>query len=120
MFRGIAKYQLVQGFIRKFVTHSCMGVPATTNVRAVQEGVTSIIVSWSPSSDTTGYRISYTSPGPTSGSVNVSGGSTDHYLLSGLQNGISYNISIVATSYHSFPSESVVINGVGKAVFIHR
>ena len=85
-------------------------------MRAVQEGVTSIRVSWSPSSDATGYRISYTSPGPTSGSVNVSGGSTDHYLLSGLQNGISYNISIEAVS-EKFNSETMVVMniGLGKA-----
>ena len=62
---------------------------------AVQEGPTSIQVSWNPPSplgDTTGYIIYYS--GGSSGSVNVSGGSTDNYLLTGLQNGDSYNISI--------------------------
>ena len=77
---------------------------------AVQEGLTSIQVSWSPPTplgDTTGYRIYYS--GGSSGSVIVSGGSTDNYLLTGLQNGESYTISIVATSQH-LPSESVVHN----------
>ena len=66
---------------------------------AVQEGLTSIRVSWSPPTplgDTTGYRISYT--GGSSGSVNVSGGSTDNYLLTGLRNGATYTITIVGTS----------------------
>ena len=74
---------------------------------AVQEGPTSIRVSWSPPTplgDTTGYRIYYS--GGSSGSVNVSDGSTDNYLLTGLQNGESYTISIVATSQH-LPSESI-------------
>ena len=74
---------------------------------AVQEGLTSIRVSWSPPTplgDTTGYRIYYS--GGSSGSVDVSGGSTDNYPLTGLQNGESYTISIVATSQH-FPSQSI-------------
>ena len=83
---------------------------APTSVMAVQEGLTSIRVSWSPPTplgDTTGYRIYYS--GGRSGSEDVSGGSTDNYLLTGLQNGESYTISIVATSQH-LPSESVVHN----------
>ena len=80
---------------------------APTNLMAVQEGPTSIRVSWSPPTplgDTTGYRIYYS--GGTSGSVNVSDGSIDNYPLTGFQNGESYTISIVATSQH-FPSESI-------------
>ena len=38
--------------------------------------------------------------------MDVSGGSTDNHLLTGLQNGASYTISIVGTSEH-FPSEEV-------------
>ena len=78
---------------------------------AVQEGLTSIRVSWSPPTplgDTTGYRIYY-SDSDSSDSVDVSGGSTDNYLLTGLQNGEKYTISIVATSQH-LPSESVTGN----------
>ena len=81
---------------------------APTSVMAVQEGPTSIRVSWSPPTplgDTTGYRIYYS--GGSSGSEDVSGVFTDNYLLTGLQNGDSYTISIVATSQHFF-SESIV------------
>ena len=85
--------------------HPVASVP--TNLMAVQEGLTSIQVSWSPPTtlaDTTGYRIYYS--GGSSGSVDVSDGSTDNYLLTGLQNGESYTISIVATSQH-LPSMTI-------------
>ena len=80
-----------------------------TGLTAVQEGPTSIRVSWTPSSGATGYRIDYTSSDDTSGNVTVSGGSTDNYLLTGLTNGDTYTISIVATSEQSAsdPSDSV-------------
>ena len=80
---------------------------APTNLMAVQEGP-SIRVSWNPPTplgDTTGYRIYY-SGGGGSGSEDISNGSTDNYLLTGLQNGESYDISLVATSQH-LPSESI-------------
>ena len=80
---------------------------APTNLRAVQEGPTGIRVSWTPPTplrDTTGYRIYYS--GGSSGSVDVSGGSTDNHLLTGLQNEASYTISIVGTSEH-LPSDRV-------------
>ena len=76
---------------------------APTNLTAVQEGPTSIQVSWTPPTplgDTTGYRIYYS--GGSNGSVDVSGGSTDSHLLADLQIGASYNISIVGTSEHFF------------------
>ena len=68
---------------------------------AVQEGATGIQVSWTPPTplgDTTGYRIYYSSG--SSGSVDISGGSTDNHTLTGLQNGASYTISIVGASEH--------------------
>ena len=80
---------------------------APTNLMAVQEGPTGIRVSWTPPTplgDTIGYRIYYS--GGSSGSVDVSGGSTDNHLLTGLQNGVSYTISIVSTSEH-LPSDRV-------------
>ena len=80
---------------------------APTSLMAVQEGPTGIQVSWTPPTplgDTTGYRIYYS--GGSSGSVNVSGGSTDNHLLTGLQNRASYTISIVGTSEH-LPSDRV-------------
>ena len=82
------------------ITHISVA-SAPTNVRAVQEGLTSVRVSWSPPTplgDTTGYRIYYS--GNNSGHVNVTDGSTDNVLLPGLQNGSIYTISIVATSLH--------------------
>ena len=73
---------------------------------AVQTGPTSIRVTWTPPTplgDTTGYIISYTNDDDSdSGSVTVSGGSTDMETLTGLQNGDTYTISIVATSQHFF------------------
>ena len=92
---------------------------APTNVMAVQEGLTSIRVSWTPSSDATGYILSYTGGG-SSDSVTVSGGSTDNYLLTGLVMDASYTISIIATSQH-FSSHAVelqVIITLGEALLI--
>ena len=42
--------------------------------------------------------------------MDVSGGSTDNYLLSGLVMGATYNISIVATSqhFHSGRMEAII------------
>ena len=74
---------------------------------AVQEGLTSIRVSWTPSSGATGYIISYTGGG-SSDSVTVSGGSADNYLLTGLMMEASYTISIVATS-QQLSSDAVVV-----------
>ena len=86
---------------------------APTSVMAVQEGLTSIRVSWSPPTplgDTTGYRIYYIYSGGSSGSEDVSDGSTYNYLLTGLQNGASYNIYIVASSQHLFSVDMVALD----------
>ena len=92
---------------------------APTNLMVVQEGLTSVRVSWSPPSplgDSTGYRISYS--GGSSGSVDVSDGSTDNYLLTGLHNGASYSISIMGTSQHlpgdSLEQKFTIGNNTGK------
>ena len=77
-----------------------LGTSPPTDVTAVQSGPTSIIVSWSPSSDANGYTIDYDIIGGDSDSVDISDGSTDtltHSLMN-LQNGNTYTISIVATS----------------------
>ena len=74
---------------------------------AVQEGPTGIRVLWTPPTPlrfTSGYRICYS--GGSSGSVHVSYGSTDNYLLTGLQNRTHYSFSIMGTSNH-FSSEHV-------------
>ena len=88
-----------------------LGPEAPTGVTAVQDGPTSITVSWSPSSDATGYTISYTGGG-SSGSETVSGGDTNSYTLTGLTNGQTYTISIVATS-NNLPSDTVTAMAVG-------
>ena len=74
----------------------CTGTSPPSDVEAVQHGPTSIIVTWTASSDATGYRISYTSDSD-SGSREV-GGSATSLTLSDLKNGETYSISIVATS----------------------
>ena len=79
----------------------------------VHESPTGIRVSWTPPTqlgDTTGYKIYYS--GGSSGSEDVSGGSTHNHLLIDLQNGARYNISIVGTSAH-LPSERVEYNIIG-------
>ena len=81
---------------------------APTDLTAVQEGLTSIRVSWTPSSGATGYTISYTGGG-SSDSVTVSGGSTDERLLTDLVKEASYTISIVATSSQTLPSDALVV-----------
>ena len=80
---------------------------APTNVMAVQEGPTGIRVSWTPPTplgNTTGYRIYYS--GGSNNGVDVSGDSSNNSLLSDLQNGANYMISIVGTSDH-LPSDLV-------------
>ena len=55
----------------------------------VQDGPTSVRVTWTPPSplgDTTGYRISYTERGGSSGHVDVDGGKTKTHTLMGLTN----------------------------------
>ena len=88
-----------------------------TNLSLVQEGLGSVRVSWSPPTplgDTTGYRIYYS--GSSSGSVDVSGGSTDNHLVTSLQSGAGYTITIVATSLH-LPSERIAAAiTLGKAI----
>ena len=85
---------------------------------AVQDGPTSITVTWTPPSPLdgiTGYTISYTG-GSSSGSETVSGGDTNSYTLTGLTNGQTYTISIVATSsgLSSAPVQATVGLGMLK------
>ena len=79
-------------------------------MRAVQDGPTTIVISWTPSSDATGYRIYYTGTGGHNGtSENLSGGSHNSHSIASLQNGQTYTVSLVATS-HGTPSTAVVID----------
>ena len=70
---------------------------APTNVAAVQESVNSVLVTWGPSSDAAGYKISYNSSGGDSGNVTLDDSTTSH-TLTGLQNGETYFISVEAIS----------------------
>ena len=91
-----------------------------TGVRAVQDGPTSIRVTWTPPSplgDTTGYRISFSGES-SSDSVSVNGESS-YIILANLESGKIYTISIVATSSH-LPSEPVMTAPValGKSLYV--
>ena len=118
-----------QGLVMKFIIISSLFArlstvaSAPTSLMAVQEGLTSIRVSWSPPTPlghTTGYRIYYYNSGFSSGSVDISGGSTDNYLLTGLLNGAEYTVMIIGTSQH-FPSEAVIYKVILGEIttFIH-
>ena len=77
------------------------GASPPSGVTAVQDGPTSIMVSWTPPSplgDTSGYRIYYARAGDSSDSVDVDGGNTNTHTLMGLTNGETYTISIAGTS----------------------
>ena len=81
-------------------------------MRAFQNGSSSVLVSWSPSSNAHGYDIHYVSRcRGLSGSFRATSGSTDEYILTDLPNPDSYTISIVATS-DGFPSEILMVTGV--------
>ena len=83
---------------------------------AVQNGSTGIIVTWTASSDATGYRIHYTSDSD-SGSETVSDGSTETHTLTGLVNGETYIISISAVSPTNMLRENV---GVNTTISLHE
>ena len=57
-------------------------------------------MTWTPSEGATGYIISY--EGGSSGIVDLQGGSSDDYLLTGLVPNTSYTITIEAVSDHFF------------------
>ena len=74
-----------------------------TDVAGVQDGLSSIRVTWTPPSplgDTTGYRIDYINGGGSTVSVNISDGTMKTYTLSGLLRQDTYTLSITATSEH--------------------
>ena len=70
---------------------------------------TSVMVSWTPPTDTTdvtGYQIFYTENGGGQLSRGVSGASTNMDTIPSLTTGSTYSITIVSTS-HGLPSEVV-------------
>ena len=79
-------------------------------VRAVQDGATSIRVTWippSPLEGITGYRIFFTGGG-SSGSVTLSDGSANSYSLTNLTNGVNYTIMFSTISVVPFHRSIVV------------
>ena len=110
---------LLFGFRVIMLSHIAGAFPPT-DVRAVQDGPTSIRVTWTPPSplgDTTGYRIFFSGEG-SSDSVSVNGESS-YIILANLESGEIYTISIIATSSH-LPSESVMTAPValGKSLYV--
>ena len=83
------------------------GTAPPTDVRAVQDGPTSITLSWSHSSDATGYNINYLCGGSEDRSVSLDDASVNTHTLMARQNGETCTVSIVATSDDNFPSEAV-------------
>ena len=73
------------------------GGPPLTDVVAVQNGPTSIRVTWTPPSplgNTTGYTIFYTGGDGSSGNVIVDDGNTNSLMLANLISGETYTISV--------------------------
>ena len=102
-----------------FLTVTAADPPTDLNVE--QDGPTSIRVSWTvPTSvaTVTGYQIYYLAEGD-SGSVPVDAGVTS-YTLGNLQDGLTYNITMVALSVH-LPSSVVGPETVtlGKSLYLH-
>ena len=96
------------------VPHAVLSSP--TNLTAIQEGPTSVRVSWCPPiplGDTTGYKIY--NCGTNCSSVDIRGRNTDDYLLTGLQNGVTYTISIASTSVRPqhLPSDNITAEEIG-------
>ena len=89
---------------------------------AVKDGLTSIIVTWTPPNTLhgiTGYRISFTGGG-TSSSVDVSGGDSMSRNLTGLTNGVTYTISLITISSTGLPSAPVHATvGLGRSTHFH-
>ena len=85
------------------------GSSPLSDLIAVQDGPTSIVVSWDPFSGATGYMISYESNGGHRGNVSVDGQSTTSWTLTNLQNGQTYTISVVATVQDLVSSDIVKV-----------
>ena len=78
------------------LTYCTLGTSPPSDVTADQEGPTSIRVSWTLVSGATGYRVEY-SGGDDIGEKSADGRATS-LIITGLQNGLTYTISLVAIS----------------------
>ena len=89
-------------------SHSTAPNPPT-DLMVVQASATSVTVSWTPPTDSTGvtgYQIFYNENGGSEQSKDVSGASTNMDTITGLTTGSTYSITILATS-DDLPSELV-------------
>ena len=76
---------------------------------AVQEGPTSIIVSWTLVSGATDYKVEYSGGDDTE--EESADGSATSLTITGLQNGLTYTISLVAIS-PNLPTSAPIIRQV--------
>ena len=79
------------------MSYSSSGPPPPTGVTAVQDGPTSIIVTWTPPNPLdgiTGYRISFTG----GSDVDIDDRNTNSHTLTDLTNGETYKITIVSVT----------------------
>ena len=84
------------------ILYSAVATP--TGVTAVQEGPTSVTVSWTQSGTVTGYWIYYVSAGgEDSGSAGPITGTS--HTLDNLQDGMAYTITVIAVGGDHLPSE---------------
>ena len=102
-----------EAYYYQIATKVIIGISPPNGAMAVQHGPTSITVTWTASSDATGYRISYTGGEGSSGTVDVDGGNTNSHTLMGLTNGETYTISIMGTASPVLPSAPVEAGTVG-------
>ena len=99
-------------------SHFLVQAPPPHDVEAVQNGPTSVLVSWSPSSGTIGYMIHYDSSGGHNGSISLNS-STDNFELAGLMEENTYTISIFASSV-DLPSTTIELQiRLSKSLAIH-
>ena len=79
------------------MSYSTSGPSPPTDVTAVQDGPTSIRVTWTPPNPLdgiTGYRISFTG----GSDVDIDDRNTNSYTLTDLTNGETYKITIVSVT----------------------
>ena len=92
----------------------CSGASPPSNVRAVQDGLTSIRMTWTPPSplgNTTGYEISYIRRGRIY-SVYVYDSNANSHILTRLTNGEFYTINMVGIASLDILPSSPVTAGV--------
>ena len=101
--------------------HSILAALPPTQLSAIQQSSTSVNVSWTQDGYTEGYIIYYSGVNSSDIMLEIIYDADQYWhILTGLQNGDTYNLSIVATS-PQLPSQPVHLNstiGLGKWVDI--